>query len=257
MNPQNQQVIDFCLQAIKQKLNELKISYRDLSRILNVSEVSVKRLMNSTNIKMDKLLTLCDITGIHLADLMAKAIQTPAKHYVFNQMQDHAFTLYPELLQFFTELSVERKQVADIKEEYELNESSIHIYLRALEKLKLISVSTNNKVSILVEAPFGFDADSRFLKSNLVSCLEETCHRILNVSQDNDFFLLKPLTLSDNLYVQLLEDLSATVDKYAQLSETTSPYTHANEYVLALAAHESTLKKDTLIINKKELNIDI
>ena len=103
-NSINQLVIQRCLEALKQQLKEKHLKYSDIANALNVSENTVKRMLNHKDISLDRLLTLADLCDLEIGKLIDEAKESHNPHYLFTDTQDKAFDEAPHLLSYFSEL---------------------------------------------------------------------------------------------------------------------------------------------------------
>lgn len=215
--------IQHCLQAVKTALRERGIRYADLAAKLGVAEVTVKRMLNQTDISLERLLALTELAGLELPELLAAAKRAP-RHHLFTARQDQAFANYPHLMAYFGELFYRGKTPEVIASENDLDDVSSYLYLRELENLELIRLSAGDQVQFLVEPPLGFASDSLVLKQQLVTAIQQTCEAVMTpkTAENNEsrhFLSVKPLHLPTELYDKLLEELCACLDRFAKLSE--------------------------------------
>lgn len=237
------QLIKNCLQLIKDRLKAKDISYRDLAEHMDVSVVTVKRLLNSSDISMERLMTLAEMVDCTLSELLSKAENNPQPHHVFSPKQDEYFDRYPNLMHYFFELFNLGKTPQEIAKSYKLNKTSTYLYLRALENIELVKLLPEDKVQFLIRPPAGFADDSRVLRKQLVSHIEKTHHVIMNMDSDSknrrDYFMLvKPLHLSSALYDRMLTELSKIIDRFSEISELAENQNQDHpDYVVNLACH--------------------
>ncbi len=219
-SPFHQQIIERCLSEIKQALKTRNISYQDLAKSLDVSLNTVKRMLNQTDIPLQRLLTLCDICGLELSELFARAEQHKTAHHYFTDRQDQAFAKAPHLLRYFYELFYQNKSPAEIEQEFQLSSVSTYRYLRALENIELIELLPNNRVKFKVKPPLGFAANSRVLKNNIAQYIQQTCKQVLSDKEDSRFtMMVKPMRLPEGAFLQMVSELRSIIDKYSEASE--------------------------------------
>ena len=221
-----------CQQLIKNHLKQNNISYQQLSAVLNVSLLTVKRQLNGDDIAFSKLLDLCDASGCSLSELLLEADKQVVTHTFFTAEQDLAFCRHPSLFLYFSALFYELKSPEEIATEYALTRASSHIYLRKLETIGLISLSAKGSVSFLVQAPLGFSEDSQFAYKDFENALIEVSGRLAQSSKNEDYVLAKPMKLPDELRHKMLNEVYKVVSSYSELSERF--YNESNQPLSAL-----------------------
>ncbi|WP_395344273.1 hypothetical protein PN836_005765 [Ningiella sp. W23] len=208
-----------CLDEIKKRLKEKRITYQQIADNLDVSLLTIKRQLNADDIAFVKLLSLCDAAGLSLTEILSEIEDTKAKHTSFTEEQDLAFCENECLFHYFAELFFNKKPPKNIQSEYHLTQASTHRYLRKLEDIGLISLSAKGNISFLVEAPIGFVESAQFVFKEIENALKVVAGRLSNVSQFNDFVIVKPLTLPTEIRDQMFREIADIVSSYAELSE--------------------------------------
>jgi transcriptional regulator with XRE-family HTH domain len=218
MKQLEEQSIRVCLDSIKNALKNKGISYSEVALRLQVSEMTVKRTLNQTDISLKRLMQLSDIAEIKVEELLKNASHSPAKHTFFTDKQDYAFAQYPHLWSFFSELFINAKSVDEIADEYELDSLSVYLYLQALETIELINLDTDNKFQFLVKPPLGHKFDSLVIKQNATAIFSDA-QEMLTKQQKDLFLLIKPLRLPISLFNKLVEELTSVIDRFSEISE--------------------------------------
>lgn len=219
MRLHTKQTTSFCLNAVRKGLKMQSLSYAQVAEVMGVSEATIKRILHDDSIRFDRLLTLCNLAKLSMAELMAQAEEKPASHSYFTDAQDAAFANYPQLLAFFSLLAFEKQSPDDIAHTYDLSPSECYLYLRALENIGLIKLLKDDKVQFLFNLPIGFSPTSLVLKRTLIDKVNRSLETFFSEPESEDFALVKPLHLPTNVHIKMLEELSQIVDKYAQMSE--------------------------------------
>ncbi|KAF7764906.1 hypothetical protein PCIT_b1005 [Pseudoalteromonas citrea] len=215
----DQQIIRYCLAKIRGALKQKSLTYSHVAHRLDTSEVTVKRMMYDDNIKFERLIKLCGIADIAIDVLLNEAVNRPAEHQYFTPAQDHAFANSEQLLHYFSLLVFEKIPIAEIELQYQLTPAMTYTYLRALEKLELITLLPANKVQFNFTFPIGFSPDSLVLKNQLKQVIIETTQAIVTEQDKHAFMIVKPLQLPYSMHEKMLDELVNVVDKYAELSE--------------------------------------
>jgi len=208
-----------CLLLLKQKLKDQGITYQQLANRLDVSLLTVKRQLNSEDIAFSKLLAICDSAEIEFHEIWQQVEAQKPAHTMFTKEQDNAFCRFPNLYQYFVELFLNKKSPQQIQIENSLTTASSYLYLRKLEELELLSLSVGGKVSFLVSAPLGFKKSTKFVFKEIQNALFEVSNRLVDDEKHEDFVLVKPLILPDELRTKMYKETVELVSRYAELSE--------------------------------------
>ncbi|MCL4408739.1 MAG: helix-turn-helix domain-containing protein [Gammaproteobacteria bacterium] len=236
-----------CLTRIKQELKRQGITYTMLAERMDLSVVTVTRMLNHDDISMKRLLVLAEICGLDGLELVNSATITHGSHYFFSDRQDAAFADNPHLYAYFVALFFEQQSPQEIAEAHGLSELSTYRYLRALENLELIAVAPGNQVKFVVRAPLGFRANSRVLRQSITQALADTSARLMSDAREPlDFMLLKPMYLPEQAALKLQGELRQVIDKYAEASELL--YTDAPSCQVVVAMHATVSESSPVII---------
>ncbi|MBC7002973.1 helix-turn-helix transcriptional regulator [Photobacterium sp. BZF1] len=220
---------------LKRELKNNSINYKALSAQLGISDVSIKRLLNNQQpLSMQRLIAICQFIDVPLSKLLAEAEKNLFKIPVFTVEQDQAFWDNPALFTFWTKLT-EHQSVDEISEMYQLDNASVHRYLRQLEKVGLISLGLANEVKLCVPTHTSFEKGSKFPAFFTRQVLTRLQERVINIpADDEDAFLITlkaELTHEEfNEVVQKLDDwlfnlLRESQDHRAREGLKVTPYT--------------------------------
>ena len=77
MRLQTKQTTSFCLSAVRKGLKVQGLSYAQVAEVMGVSEATIKRMLHDDSIRFDRLLTLCNLAKLSIAELMAQAEEKP------------------------------------------------------------------------------------------------------------------------------------------------------------------------------------
>ncbi|MGF1737044.1 helix-turn-helix domain-containing protein [Photobacterium satsumensis] len=176
---------------LKKELKGKNINYRALSAQLDISEVSIKRLLNNQQpLSMQRLIAICNIIEMPLSKLLEEAENNLFKIPLFTTEQDQAFWDCPALFTFWTKLT-EHQSVEQIASNYQLDQASVHLYLRRLEKVGLIALGLNNGIKLCVPTHTAFEKGSKFPEFFTRQVLTRLQERVINIpTNDDDAFLI-------------------------------------------------------------------
>ncbi|EEX36458.1 helix-turn-helix transcriptional regulator [Vibrio metschnikovii] len=177
--------MSFCanllLQALRQKLKEKNVTYSELSERINVPVSTLKRHFHSQSISLDKLLEYASILDTNLEELvrLAGEIHTDTLD-LSGEKRDELFFEYPFLYDFFNEIRVKGKPVEQVKQENQLSDQSVYVYLRALEVMGLIEIKPHNSgINYLTPPYYSFHEGSKLdqlFTSKLKQDVFTNCH---------------------------------------------------------------------------------
>lgn len=204
-------VINSCLAQIKQQLKEQGIAYADLAKHLQVSEITVKRMLNQNDIPFSRLITLANFTGIELGELIKTAQTELPKVTCFSTRQDQAFYDYPALFQYYIKLLEFSKSPAKVAKHYDLDDISTYLYLRALDDLELITLLPENKIQT-PDTLFSFSAESKFMKRGITWSIEQAGTAFLD--PENEDLNLGITFLHKEHCEELLKEMHKLIVKY-------------------------------------------
>nr|WP_284676608.1 helix-turn-helix transcriptional regulator [Vibrio sinus] len=147
----------------KKHLKKAGISYSDLAEYLNVSEVSVKRLLNQQQpLSMSRMLEIADLIQIPLSNIIHDAEKAALSTPLFSKQQDEAFFNKPELFTLFSKICCKQANYKELMKTFGLDKNSMYLYLRELEELKLIKLTSDLNFRMVVPRHIVFESGSRF-----------------------------------------------------------------------------------------------
>ncbi len=234
---------------LKKELRKCHISYRNLANELGVSEVSIKRLLNNSQpLSMQRLINIAHLINLPLSKLVGEAEKNLYAIPVFTKEQDHAFFEHPPLFTFWTELT-EHRTANEIAERHNLNEASTHLYLRQLEKLKLIELQQHNACRLLVPTHTSFEKGSKYPQFFTRQVLNRLQDRVIDLpAEDNQAFLItlkaeltheEFIEITNMLDDWMFDKLRESQDLGAREGLTVAPYTFG--FMAAKGAFHDTL----------------
>jgi DNA-binding Xre family transcriptional regulator len=242
---------ELLLAALKAMLKERRIGYAALAAELEVSLLTVKRTLNKAAVPLDRLLDICRIAKIDLAELVERAAATKPEHTHFTPEQDALFARCPPMATYFAALQ-SGQSPADIARRFHLTSASTTRYLDALADVGLVRATGAGRsiaVEVLVEPPVGFAPGSRMLARVSAAFLASVVKRVVAATdrRDGDFSLLKPLRLSERQYRQMTGELCDVVSRYSFLSEgagIAADEDERPEWQLAIASSQADPEND-------------
>ncbi|MDD1421464.1 helix-turn-helix transcriptional regulator [Dolichospermum sp. ST_sed1] len=131
---------------LKKHLKMQKITYSQLSISLEMSESSIKRLLNGDDIKFSQLLEICDILKISFFDVVRAANKPSQKYFELSIAQQNFFLANLKYYAFYS-LLLSEVAIEDILSQILISKEEGFRYLRQLEKIGLIKFNENGSVS--------------------------------------------------------------------------------------------------------------
>lgn len=140
--------IDQFLSALKRSLKAKNILYRDLAKALDLSESSVKRILSSKSLSLDRLEEICRIADLSFSEVVKSAnLEEADQPMVLSEEQEKALAENARLLHFYMMLQ-EGKSAQKIEREYQIPSSEMKKYLFQLDRLNLIELHPRDKVKL-------------------------------------------------------------------------------------------------------------
>jgi transcriptional regulator with XRE-family HTH domain len=145
------------LRAIKSALRQRSLTYRDLSRLLEVSEPTVKRDLSKGRFSLRRLDQICAALGLTLADL----VQPPDEQELVTELseaQELALVAQPKNF-VVTYLLVNDWKFRDITEAFRMDENELIEILLRLDQLQIIEYRPPHRVRKLTARNFSWRKD--------------------------------------------------------------------------------------------------
>jgi transcriptional regulator with XRE-family HTH domain len=145
------------LGAIKALLRARELTYRELARLVNVSEPTIKRDLSRGNFSLKRLDEICAALGVTLSDL----VQPPAGAGLATQLsesQELALSGNPKLL-LVTYLLVNEWKFREVIEAFRMDENELIGILLRLDQLKIIEYRPPHRVRKLTARNFAWRKD--------------------------------------------------------------------------------------------------
>ena len=140
--------IDQFLSALKRSLKAKNILYRDLAKALDLSESSVKRILSSKSLSLERLEEICRVADLSFSEVVKSANLEDANQFFFlTDEQENALAENARLLHYFMMLLDERTPQR-IEKEYQLSRAEAQKYIFQLDSLNLIELHPRDKVKI-------------------------------------------------------------------------------------------------------------
>lgn len=151
--------IDQFLIALKRSLKAKNILYRDLAKNLGLSESSVKRILSSKSLSLERLEEICRIADISFSEIVKTAnLEDTNQVMLLTDEQEKALGENARLLHYFMMLQ-DGKTPQKIEKEYQINRIESQKFLFQLDRLNLIELHPRDKVKLKKQGFLRFRRD--------------------------------------------------------------------------------------------------
>jgi DNA-binding Xre family transcriptional regulator len=200
------------------------MTYADLAERMGVSEPTVKRIFAGHDCKVSRLLEICDILEVPLADVLHRAERTSEEASVLPVATEARLAAEPSLFFLFILLREPIPQ-QEIEQRFALSGEDMFRLGRELEKLGLAEVHPGNRIRITRKEPFRFRPDGP-----LIPLLKEINMRFLGQVIGNPggnqslFFTISRRMLPDTgaFILREIETLKETIADLARQDQLIS-----------------------------------
>lgn len=165
-------MVEFKSQKIKSVIKDLLkkkgIKYEDLAEEMECSVPTIKRILGPEELTLNRLLQLCEILNVELADLEVLTKDVSKKAETFTAAQEDFLVKNPHFFAYLMKLlsGETPKQIAELNG---LTQKSTDKYLIGLEKNELIRVTGGQKVKpIFTSSPTLGDRLGALFKSSMI-----------------------------------------------------------------------------------------
>ncbi len=142
------------IQALKKCLKQHQITYKQVAEWLDVSEHSVKRLLASNRLSIERLEIICQHLQIDFFDL-AKVMEQQQRLVQLDVEQERIIVSDPQLL-LITFCVINGYQFQEILSFYSITEHECIQQLATLDRFKIITLLPNNKIKRLIAPNFSW-----------------------------------------------------------------------------------------------------
>ena len=141
------------LTTIKRQLKLQGKTYRDVAGTLGLSEASVKRLLTSDTLGVDRLIEISNMLGFTLAELTQEAALSGTRLHTLTPAQEKELVSDTRLL-LVAVCALNHWTLQDILAVYSLSEPECLQKLLHLDRLHLIALMPGNRIRLNVARDF-------------------------------------------------------------------------------------------------------
>ncbi len=209
--------------TIKNSLKASGVKYEQLAKKLNLSLPSVKRILNSDDISLSKLIEISRCIGVDFFELIEQAKEQTAQVYEFSLEQEN--TLSKDFQHFLVfRLMLMNTDLDNIQSELKINRIELNRSIKALEKCQLIELWPNDKIKILAHFPFQWIENGPLEKTYKKKIIEKVQKEMtkygINRSTPKDSMqcAAKELFLTTEEQRSYISEMQTVFKKYSLLS---------------------------------------
>jgi transcriptional regulator with XRE-family HTH domain len=136
---------------IKRTLKERDITYAEVARHMKLSLPSVKRLLSTGDLSLDRLDQICELLGMEPAELIEQMRQRAATVTRLTNAQEREIIADARLF-LMAWLIINRWRIEEIIEAFRFTEAEAQRYLIKLDRLKIIELQPGNRTRLRVNS---------------------------------------------------------------------------------------------------------
>ena len=146
------------IDTLKLELRKQRITYKQVSEILDLSETSVKRLFSEEAFSIKRLDKVCELLHLDISDLVHLMEKNIDLTIQLTHDQEAELVSDVKLL-LVTLLLMNKLQFAEIVAIYDISETEGIQLLARLDRMKIIELQPGNRVKLMVSQNFKWIAD--------------------------------------------------------------------------------------------------
>jgi transcriptional regulator with XRE-family HTH domain len=139
--------------TVKRQLKAQGLTYRDVARELNLSEPSVKRLLGTERMTLDRLAQIGDLLGYTLAELMEESAASTPRIQALTEAQEARLVADIKLM-LVAVCVLNDWSMDDIVAAYLLTKAECLKQLLVLDRMGLIALLPGNRIRLRVARDF-------------------------------------------------------------------------------------------------------
>lgn len=203
--------------TLKDQMRKKNFAYADLSKLLEVSEATIKRRLNGEDISIEQLREMASVMDIGFYELIELSKQQDNQVHTFTIEQENFLAKDLKNILVFRQLLM-KKKLPQILKSTDLTEGSLRKILRYLEDYQLIKLMPQDKVLLQVSFPFAWLAGGPLEKTYDKVILESISARIKSpaINGINKKF---EIALSAEQHSAFCQDLEKILQKYKNFSK--------------------------------------
>ncbi|MGQ3317894.1 helix-turn-helix domain-containing protein [Pseudomonas brassicacearum subsp. neoaurantiaca] len=146
------------ISTLKQRLKAAGMTYRDVAQALDLSEPSVKRLLASGRLTLERLAQFCELLGLTMAELLQEAERSTPRLQMLTREQETQLVSNEKLL-LVAVCALNHWSLEDIVSAYCVSKAECIKHLLVLERMGLADLKPGNRIRLLVARDFDWLPD--------------------------------------------------------------------------------------------------
>lgn len=146
------------IRTLKRALRAQRVTYTDVAKHLGVSVATVKRLFHRGDLTLSRLEQISDLAGLQLTELIESMAAEEPLVSELTREQEHELIASPKLL-LVCYLLINRWELAQIAEHFQVEQDEAKKLLRRLRDLKLIELLPFDRIKVLTARNFKWRTD--------------------------------------------------------------------------------------------------
>lgn len=212
------------LDALKSHLKQHGLTYRDLAKRCELTETTVKRLLNRPHIPLDQLMELCAAADTSMAALIIAA-DSSLDNQVNPMSTDQADAIFeqPALISVLTAVQFGNRSVAGIAKSFDINLASAYLYIRQLEVLGCLTLQGDDiglKFPLQSSLnPKMHPESTRMIMEKILKYVGKTCmDPPEEMKTDKGLIYAEIMLLNDEDYQAYVADVLKLQEQYNKIS---------------------------------------
>lgn len=144
--------------VLKQHLKAAGLTYRDVAGALGLSEPSIKRLLTTGRLTVERLALLCELLGLTMAELLQEADASAPRLRTLTPAQEAQLVSNQGLL-LVAVCVLNQWPLDNIVATYRLSKAECIKHLLVLERMGLAHLKPGNRIRLLVARDFDWLPD--------------------------------------------------------------------------------------------------
>ena len=141
------------IDTLKQELRKQRLTYKQVSEVLDLSETSVKRLFSEEAFSIKRLEKVCELLQLSISDLVYLMEQSIELTTELTRGQEEELVSDIKLL-LVAMLLVNKLKFSDILLVYDISETDGIRLLARLDRMKIIELQPGNRVKLMISRNF-------------------------------------------------------------------------------------------------------
>jgi len=208
--------IDQLVSTLKRRLKIQGLTYRDLAHALGISEPSVKRMLASGRISLERMVDISHLLGFTLAELAHEAAVSERLLHTLTEMQERDLVSDIRLL-LVAVCVLNQWELRDIIGTYTLSETECIQCLVKLDRLRLIQLLPGNRIRLNLARDFDWRPKGPIRNFFQSQGLNDFLHS--DFASDDEAMAFSHAMLTESAAAKMLGELRKLRQKFAELHE--------------------------------------